>query len=46
MDEKYLEKSSDNKYKSGQRIIVKEKDALELVDYIKTLTTEIRKRIE
>lgn len=46
VDEKYLEKSSDNKYKSGQRIIVKEKDAIELVDYIKTLTTEIKKRIE
>jgi len=46
VDDKYLEKSFDTKYKPGQRIIVKEKDALELVEYIKTLTTEIRNRIE
>ena len=46
VDEKYINKSSDNKYKTGQRIIVKEKDAIELVDYIKTLTNEIRNKVE
>lgn len=46
VDEKYIAKSSDKKYKSGQRIVVKERDAIELVNYIKTLTTEIRNRAE
>ena len=46
VDEKYIAKSSDNKYKSGQRIVVKEKDAIELVNYIKTLTKQIRNKIE
>ncbi|MCW8897467.1 MAG: hypothetical protein OQJ96_10435 [Flavobacteriales bacterium] len=46
VDEKYIAKSSDNKYKLGQRIVVKEKDAIELVNYIKTLTTQIRNKIE
>jgi hypothetical protein len=46
VDEKYLLKSSDTKYKVGQRIVVKESDVLELLDYIKTLTNQIRNRIE
>ncbi len=46
VDEKYIAKSSDNKYKSGQRIVVKEKDAIELVNYIKTLTKQIRDKME
>jgi len=46
VDEKYITKSSDNKYKAGQRIVVREKDAIELVDYIKNLTTQIRNKIE
>lgn len=45
VDEKYITKSSDKKYKSGQRIVVKEKDALELVRYIKILTNKIRNKI-
>jgi len=46
VDEKYITKSSDNKYKAGRRIVVKEKDAIELVSYIKILTNEIRKKVE
>ena len=46
VDEKYLNKSSDKKYKVGQRIIVKETDVIELVKYIKTLSNEIRNRIK
>lgn len=42
VDEKYIAKSCDNKYKTGQRIIVKEKDAIELVNYIKKITNKIR----
>lgn len=42
VDEIYLAKSGDGKYKAGQRIIVKEKDAIELVNYIKVLTEKIR----
>ncbi len=45
VDLKYLEKSLDQKYKEGQRIVVKEKDVIELVGYIKTMTNKIRKRI-
>lgn len=46
VDEKYIEKSGDNKYKAGQKIIVKEKDAIELLCYIKTLTTYIRNKVK
>ncbi len=46
VDEKYITKSNDTKYKVGQRIIVKEADAIELVNYIKTLTNKIRNRNE
>jgi uncharacterized Zn finger protein (UPF0148 family) len=46
VDEKYIIKSSDNKYKTGQRIVVKEKDAIELVNYIKILTNHIRSKTE
>jgi hypothetical protein len=42
VDEKYITKSFDSKYKLGQRVVVKEKDAIELVNYIKILTTQIR----
>ena len=44
VDEKYIIKSLDEKYKVGQRIIVKEKDAIELLNYIKTLTNQIRNK--
>lgn len=46
VDEKYIVKTSDNKYKPGQRIVVKEKDAIELVTYIKALTNQIRNKVE
>lgn len=46
VDEKYITKSSDNKYKAGRRIVVKEKDAIELVSYIKILTNKIRNKVE
>lgn len=45
VDEKYISKSLDNKYTPGQRIVVKEKDAIELVSYIKILTNEIRNKL-
>lgn len=46
VDQKYLDKSVDNKYNIGQRVIIKEKDVLEFVGYIKVLTDKIRKKIE
>jgi hypothetical protein len=46
VDEKYITKSNDSKYNVGQRIIVKEADAIELVNYIKALTNEIRSKVE
>lgn len=45
VDEKYITNSSDTKYKIGQRIVVKERDALELVGYVKTITSEIRDKV-
>jgi hypothetical protein len=46
VDEKYIIKSFDEKYKSGQKITVKENDAIELVNYIKKITDKIRNKIE
>jgi uncharacterized Zn finger protein (UPF0148 family) len=46
IDQKYLDKSGDDKYNIGQRVIVKERDVLELVGYIKLLSDKIRIKIE
>lgn len=42
VDEKYIEKSGDKKYKVGQRIVVKETDVSELVSLIKKIVFRIR----
>lgn len=46
VDQNYLDKSVDNKYSIGQRVIVKEKDVLEFVGYIILLTDKIRIKID
>lgn len=44
VDQMYLDKSADKKYELGQRINVSEKDVLELVEYIKRITTTIKQK--
>lgn len=46
VDQKYLDKSNDSKYKIGQRIIVNEDDVLELVEIILVLIGNIKERLE
>jgi hypothetical protein len=46
IDQKYLDKSGDDKYNIGQKVIVKERDVLELVSYIKLLSDKIRIKTE
>ena len=41
IDQKYLDKSGDKAYKLNQRIIIKERDVLELVGYVKKLYEKI-----
>lgn len=43
VDQKYLDKSQDNSYSVGQRIIVKEEDAYTLLDILKKLGNEMIK---
>jgi uncharacterized Zn finger protein (UPF0148 family) len=44
VDQMYTDKTSDPKYKLGQRIVINESDVPELVGYIKTLTTIIKQK--
>jgi hypothetical protein len=46
VDQMYIDKSTDKKYDLGQRINVSEKDVLELVEYIKLITTTIKRKTE
>jgi uncharacterized Zn finger protein (UPF0148 family) len=46
VDERYVQKSGDIKYKIGQRIIVKENDVSELVVLIKKLVNKIREKLK
>jgi hypothetical protein len=41
VDQKYLDKTNDTSYKVGQRVIIKEKDVLELVDLVSRIALEI-----
>lgn len=43
VDQKYLEKSKDTAYKVGQRIIIKEKNVIELIDLVSKITKQIKK---
>ncbi len=45
VDEKYIQKSGDTRYKIGQRIVVKEKDVMNLVRLINKIVNEIRIKI-
>jgi hypothetical protein len=42
VDNKYISKSGDSSYRSGQRIVIKETDVLEMVRLIKKIVKEIR----
>ncbi len=44
VDQKYIDKSKDFTYKVGQRIVVKEKEVLELLKLIKKMTDTIRQK--
>lgn len=41
VDQKYLDKTGDIKYKLNQKIVIKEKDVIEIVGYIKRLKKKI-----
>ena len=43
VDQKYIDKSGDTSYKTGQRIVVKENEAYTLLDIIRKLGNEIIK---
>jgi hypothetical protein len=42
VDQKYIDKSGDNIYSVGQRIVIKEKDILRLIFLVKTIIDKIR----
>jgi uncharacterized Zn finger protein (UPF0148 family) len=42
VDDMYLQKSQDNSYKAGQRIVVKEKDVRSLIDYVSTIASGLK----
>ncbi len=44
VDKKYLDKTNDTSYKAGQRIVIKEKDVLELVGLVKKLIDTLREK--
>lgn len=44
VDQKYLDKTNDTSYKAGQRIVIKEKDVLELVGLVKKLVDTLRQK--
>ena len=46
VDQKYLDKSGDNSYKFGQRIVIKERDVNELINLINKLANIIRQKEE
>ena len=41
VDQKYLDKTGDKKYKLNQKIVIKEKDVIEMIGYIKKLKKKI-----
>lgn len=45
VDKVYLNKSNDTKYKIEQRIIINERDVLDFVDFVISITDELRKRL-
>ncbi len=45
VDEKYLKKSGDTAYKVRQRVVIKKKDVLKIVNLIKKLVDKIRTKI-
>lgn len=44
VDQKYIDKSGDTIYSVGQRIVVKEKDVIKLIDLIKKVVNNIRQK--
>ena len=44
VDQKYLDKTNDTSYKAGQRIVIKEKDVLELVGLVKKIVDTLRQK--
>lgn len=45
IDERYIQNSNDNSYKIGQRVIVKNSDALRLLGYIRKLTAGLGEQL-
>lgn len=43
VDQKYLDKTNDNSYKVGQRIVIKENDVFELITLLEKLVNKLRK---
>ncbi|MGE8303331.1 MAG: hypothetical protein ACN6PW_02635 [Pseudomonas kermanshahensis] len=46
VDEDYVKKSGDSRYRAGQRIVVCSDDVMEIVDLLEQLTGSVRKAIE
>ncbi|MBB3273829.1 uncharacterized Zn finger protein (UPF0148 family) [Pseudomonas sp. OG7] len=46
VDEDYVKKSGDSRYRAGQRIVVSSDDVSEIVSLLEQLTTSLRKAIE
>jgi len=45
VDNKYIQKSGDNSYKVGQRLVIKEKDVLHLTSLITMIVTFLREKL-
>jgi len=45
VDQKYIDKSGDHSYKPGQRLVVKEKDVLKLVELVNKIVTILRTKL-
>lgn len=46
VDQKYLDRSFDNHYQINDRITIKKNDVIELVGYIKTLSSTIKRKVK
>ncbi len=43
VDDKYVQKTGDDRYKVGQRVVIRDSDVLELLDCVKTIVAHARK---
>ncbi|MPN63192.1 hypothetical protein SDC9_210947 [bioreactor metagenome] len=45
IDERYIHNSGDTSYKAGQRVIVKNQDAIRLLNYIRKITDGLKSMV-